>query len=101
MNLNNIEETTKRKTTQTQLSVIITNTVNKSEGKREPYWSLPFQPHVTTLLHSKHDCVCTRARVHIHTLPSLDLTSQVSIYLFSLLRGITLFNLNCNSNLIL
>ena len=67
MNLNKVEETTKRKTTWTQLSVVITNTVNKSEGKRERYWGLPFQPHVTTLLHSKHDCVCTCARMHAHT----------------------------------
>lgn len=35
MNLIKVEETTKRKTTWTQLSGIITNTVNKSEGRRE------------------------------------------------------------------
>jgi len=67
MNLNKVEETTKRKTTQTQLSVIITNTVNKSEGKREPYWSLPFQPRYNTASFKTWLCVCARARMHTHT----------------------------------
>lgn len=81
MNLIKVEETTKRKTTWTQLSGIITNTVNKSEGRRELYWSLPFHLRFyfelslgggdSSVLSSSHSLPpsLVQSRIAIHHMP--------------------------------